>query len=93
MQSCRSYPAATFTRSATDPLNLVGILTPGDRRAGGNTILHRNGIPLAVRDTLRVFGDSDPETGQSRRGWAGKNLDQFLSKATIPGHSAGTWAA
>ena len=62
MQSCRAYPATTFTRSAADPLNLVGIVTPVDRRAAGNRIVYRNGIPLAARGTLRLLGDRDPET-------------------------------
>ena len=36
--------------SAADPLNLVGIATPGDRLAAlaGNRLLYRDGIPIAV---------------------------------------------
>jgi ATP-dependent Lhr-like helicase len=36
--------------SASDPLNLVGIATPGDRLAAlpGNRLLYRDGIPIAV---------------------------------------------
>src|SRR5262249_36813706 len=36
--------------SAADPLNLVGILTPGARLAAltGNRILYRDGVPVAV---------------------------------------------
>ena len=38
--------------SACDPLNLVGILTPGPRIAAilGNRILYRDGVPVAVME-------------------------------------------
>jgi ATP-dependent Lhr-like helicase len=55
-----------ITISAADPLNLTGIVTPGDRlrTAAGNRIVYRNGVPLAAMegDMLRVLGDSDPVT-------------------------------
>lgn len=37
--------------SAADPLNLVGILTPGDKvpRLPGNRVLFENGVPVAVQ--------------------------------------------
>ena len=40
------------TVSAADPLNLVGILTPGPRVAAlaGNRILYRDGIPIALHE-------------------------------------------
>ena len=36
--------------SAADPLNLVGIATPGDRlpALAGNRLLYRDGLPIAV---------------------------------------------
>jgi ATP-dependent Lhr-like helicase len=36
--------------SAADPLNLVGLLTPGSRLPAltGNRVLYREGIPIAV---------------------------------------------
>jgi ATP-dependent helicase Lhr and Lhr-like helicase len=36
--------------SAADPLNLVGIITPGPRLPSltGNRVLYRDGLPLAV---------------------------------------------
>jgi ATP-dependent Lhr-like helicase len=36
--------------SGADPLNLVGILTPGGRLAAltGNRVLYRDGIPIAL---------------------------------------------
>ena len=38
--------------SGADPLNLVGIITPGDTVAAlaGNRILYRDGIPVAVKE-------------------------------------------
>ncbi|HZF09249.1 MAG TPA: hypothetical protein VFE33_10715, partial [Thermoanaerobaculia bacterium] len=40
------------TVSAADPLNLVGILTPGPRVSAlaGNRILYRDGIPIALHE-------------------------------------------
>jgi ATP-dependent Lhr-like helicase len=37
--------------SAADPLNLIGIITPGQRLPAlpGNRLLLRNGVPIAVR--------------------------------------------
>jgi hypothetical protein len=70
MQSCRSYPATTFTRSAADPLNLVGMVTLGDRRAVGNRIVYRNGIPLAARGhapRARRQRSGKPRPGPPRR--------------------------
>jgi len=38
--------------SGADPLNLVGIITPGDTLAAlaGNRVLYRDGAPIAIRD-------------------------------------------
>jgi ATP-dependent helicase Lhr and Lhr-like helicase len=55
---------ALMTIAAADPLNLTGIITPGDRirTAAGNRIVYRNGVPLAALegDMLRTLGDIDP---------------------------------
>jgi ATP-dependent helicase Lhr and Lhr-like helicase len=52
------------TISTADPLNLVGIITAGERirAAGRNTILWRDGVPLAVKegDFLRELAPIDP---------------------------------
>lgn len=54
------------TISAADPLNLTGLITPGDRlrAVAGNRVVYRNGIPLAAMegDMLRVLSESDPDT-------------------------------
>jgi ATP-dependent Lhr-like helicase len=53
-----------LTISAADPLNLTGIVTPGDRlrAAAGNRVVYRNGIPVAAMegDMLRVLSEVDP---------------------------------
>jgi ATP-dependent Lhr-like helicase len=53
-----------MTVSAADPLNLTGIVTPGDRirAVAGNRIVYRNGVPAAAMegDMLRTLGDVDP---------------------------------
>ncbi|HEX4965611.1 MAG TPA: DEAD/DEAH box helicase [Thermoanaerobaculia bacterium] len=52
--------------SAADPLNLVGIATPGDRlpALAGNRLLLRDGIPIAVLEGRepRFLVDLDPAT-------------------------------
>jgi ATP-dependent Lhr-like helicase len=59
--------------SALDPLNLAGILTPGERiaRLAGNRLLYEAGVPIAVHTggEVRYLATLD-ESGQ----WAAKNL-------------------
>jgi ATP-dependent Lhr-like helicase len=53
--------------SAADPLNLVGILTPGPRLAAttGNRLLYRDGLPIALLSSGNVqFLDSMNTTGE-----------------------------
>ena len=58
--------------SAADPLNLVGIITPGDKLASyaGNRVLYRDGVPLATLESgeVRFLVELDPATQ-----WAAKN--------------------
>jgi ATP-dependent Lhr-like helicase len=53
-----------ITLSAADPLNLTGIITPGDRirAAAGNRVVYRNGVPCAAMegDMIRMLCDVDP---------------------------------
>jgi ATP-dependent Lhr-like helicase len=61
----RSKPdGALITIAGADPLNLTGIITPGDRirAASGTRIVYRNGVPLAALegDMLRTLGEIDP---------------------------------
>jgi ATP-dependent Lhr-like helicase len=53
-----------LTIGTADPLNLTGIITPGDRlrATAGNRIVYRNGVPVAAMegDMLRTLSDMDP---------------------------------
>jgi len=58
--------------SAADPLNLVGILTPGARvpALAGNRVLYRDGVPIAVQ----IGGETQfLETLASGDEWAARN--------------------
>ena len=52
LRATRRHPTADrwVSVSGADPLNLVGILTPGPRlpALAGNRLLYRDGIPTAV---------------------------------------------
>jgi ATP-dependent Lhr-like helicase len=58
--------------SGADPLNLVGLLTPGARLPAltGNRVLFRDGVPLAVLagGEVRFLDDIEPEAE-----WAARN--------------------
>ena len=59
--------------SAVDPLNLAGIVTPGEKiaRLAGNRLLYEAGVPIAVHagGEVRYLATLD-ESAQ----WAAKNL-------------------
>jgi ATP-dependent Lhr-like helicase len=52
-----------ITISAADPLNLTGVVTPGDRirAVAGNRVVYRNGVPCAAMegDMLRMLEQVD----------------------------------
>jgi ATP-dependent helicase Lhr and Lhr-like helicase len=52
LRAMRRKPASgsLISLSAADPLNLVGIVTPGPRLAAltGNRVLYRDGLPIAL---------------------------------------------
>ncbi len=61
----RSEPAGDlYGISAADPLNLTGIVTPGDRVAAlaSNRVVYRDGVPVAAREggAFREFTPIDP---------------------------------
>ncbi len=58
--------------SAADPLNLTGILTPGNRIAAftGNRILYKDGIPIAVLESKEITFLAQPEDKEK---WALQN--------------------
>ncbi len=53
-----------ITLSAADPLNLTGVVTPGDRIRAipSNRLVYRNGVPVAAMegDMLRILEPIDP---------------------------------
>jgi ATP-dependent Lhr-like helicase len=55
---------AWLSLSGADPLNLVGILTPGPKLAAltGNRLLYRDGLPIAVLagGEVQFFETLDP---------------------------------
>jgi ATP-dependent helicase Lhr and Lhr-like helicase len=66
LRETRRTPAddRLVTISAADPLNLTGIITPGDRlrTVASNRIVYLRGVPVSAMegDMLRVFADVDP---------------------------------
>jgi ATP-dependent Lhr-like helicase len=66
LRSIRRTPsnAGLVSVSAADPLNLVGILTPGSRvpPVSSNRILYRDGVPIAIREAgqVRFLIELDP---------------------------------
>jgi len=79
-------PKTLIVVSATDPVNLTGLLTPGERVAAilGNRVFYRRGIPVAARmkGKLRTFVDLSTE--EERR--YGQLLTQERSKRHNIGH-------
>jgi ATP-dependent Lhr-like helicase len=67
--------------SAADPLNLVGIISPGQRLAGltSNRVLYRDGLPVA----LQAGGDIQFLVELSRAdAWEAKNA--LLRRSITP---------
>jgi ATP-dependent helicase Lhr and Lhr-like helicase len=66
LREVRRTPAddRLVTISAADPLNLTGIITPGDRlrTSAANRIVYLRGVPVSAMegDMLRVLADVDP---------------------------------
>jgi ATP-dependent Lhr-like helicase len=70
--------------SAADPLNLAGIVTPGDRVAarGASRMVYRHGVPIAVMegDYVRQLVEYDPSlAGDVAAALAGRRVPAILS--------------
>jgi ATP-dependent Lhr-like helicase len=69
VRSMRGLPLSgeTVTLSAADPLNLVGILVPGDRvpAISGRTVSYRDGIAISGSDPVLTTQATVSETAQS----------------------------
>jgi ATP-dependent Lhr-like helicase len=82
LRSVRRKPASgqLVSVSAADPLNLVGIVTPGGRvpPVSSNRILYRDGIPVAIREAgaVRFLESLDPAEQ-----WSMKNA---LIRRSVP---------
>ena len=92
----REAPGRLVAISAADPLNLVGIVTPGDRvpALATNRIVYEDGIPLAVLEAgeVRPLAGYSPERAQEiaealTRKPASPGLRMYLGMA---GRTAGT---
>jgi ATP-dependent Lhr-like helicase len=69
--------------SAADPLNLVGIVTPGERVPAlrANRVLFRDGVPIAVRESreVRLVADLDATAeGEARNALLGSRVSPRL---------------
>ncbi|HEY4211463.1 MAG TPA: DEAD/DEAH box helicase [Steroidobacteraceae bacterium] len=77
----KAYSGATVSLSGADPLNLVGILTPGARlpALSGNRLLYRDGVPIATFAGGEVtFIDS---TLEAKERW---DLQNVLLRRHVP---------
>jgi ATP-dependent Lhr-like helicase len=84
LRALRKEPAdgRLVSLSASDPLNLVGILTPGARvpALAGNRVLYRDGVPIAVQ----IGGEAQfLETLAPGEEWAARNA--LLRSPLAPG--------
>ena len=82
LRSIRRKPATGMlvSMSAADPLNLVGIITPGSRvlPVAANRVLYSDGLPVAIREAgeVRFVGDAP-----SARHWELRNA---LIRRSVP---------
>jgi ATP-dependent helicase Lhr and Lhr-like helicase len=83
LREARRKPASNcwVSLSGADPLNLVGILTPGPKLAAltGNRVLYRDGLPIALLAGGEVHF---LETLQAREQWEARNA--LLRRAVPP---------
>jgi len=89
---------ALVTVSGADPLNLVGIITPGDAlpALATNRVLYRDGIPVAVKEGEGRGRSSWPKSGRRNsvapdcpsagpRGAAGENVPRQDASGPVGG--------
>ncbi|PYV85875.1 MAG: ATP-dependent DNA helicase, partial [Acidobacteria bacterium] len=82
LRSIRRSPTAghLVSVSAADPLNLMGILTPGSRvpPVSANRILYRDGVPIAIREAGQVRFLTEMDSSSE---WQVRNA---LLRRTVP---------
>jgi ATP-dependent Lhr-like helicase len=68
--------------SAADPLNLTGIITPGERIPGitRNRILYRDGVPVAALESgeTKPLGTEEPSTPEMLHALVRRSLSPAL---------------
>ncbi len=79
--------------SGVDPLNLVGVLTPGARLAAltGNRLLVQDGVPAAMLSAgeVQLFGEVDPATEWlMRKALLGTTRRSPIAPRPLTGHGA-----
>jgi ATP-dependent Lhr-like helicase len=90
MREVRRRPAdgGLVAISTADPLNLVGIVTSGERvrAAGRNRLVYRDGVPIALRegDAVRELTPLDSATAADVRTLLTRR--QGLAPAVVPVH-------
>jgi ATP-dependent helicase Lhr and Lhr-like helicase len=77
--------------SATDPLNLTGIITPGERVTGiiRNRILYRAGVPVAALEAgeAKPIGSEEPLSPEMMQALVRKSLSPALrARLAMSGH-------
>jgi ATP-dependent Lhr-like helicase len=72
--------------TAADPLNLVGILTPGGRlpALARNRVLFRDGVPVALREAGEVRFLPPPEPGGELPAAERWQAEQTLLRRPVP---------
>jgi ATP-dependent Lhr-like helicase len=73
-------PGELIAISAADPLNLTGIVTPGNRVPAipANRVLYRDGTPIALREAGEVHSLAHPDAPLS------PELEQALTRRSVP---------
>jgi ATP-dependent Lhr-like helicase len=66
-RSARGHPPEVVRIAATDPLNLVGVTSPGARVPAviGNAVLYRDGTPLATIEGGQLVLRARLEAGEA----------------------------
>jgi ATP-dependent Lhr-like helicase len=90
----RGHDGAWICLSATDPLNLVGSVLPGDKvaRLSGSRVLYRDGLPVAtlVAGQVELVGQLDADEERTARrlllrepetAWAGLSTSALSTSA------------
>jgi ATP-dependent helicase Lhr and Lhr-like helicase len=77
--------------SAADPLNLTGIITPGERVPGitRNRILYRDGVPVAALEAgeAKAVGSEEPPSPEMMQALVRKSLSPALrARLAMSGH-------